>query len=164
MGLTTPPCGVPSYRESTAKNFGFKDNDGNVHMLDKFGFYKIEYPDKCSQKNPYVPGDREWLDGNRKLRSMMKVQQARYVERLYGLPQNWAAYRKYVVTRQNGRCARCACRLTERNTHVDCWPGVAGESGFQKESIPDHFVALCLPCYGQHRQQSRRSMKHTGQS
>lgn len=152
---------LPQHRKSTAKNFGFKDNDGNVHMLDKFGLYKIEYPDKCSQKNPYVPEDREWLEGNRKLREMMKVQQARYIQRLYGLPKNWAAYRKYVVTRQGGRCARCACKLTRRNTHVDYWPGVAGESELQKESIPDQVVAICLPCYG-HLQQRRSKKKYTG--
>ncbi|MDG6913607.1 MAG: group II intron reverse transcriptase/maturase [Nitrososphaerota archaeon] len=155
---------LPHHRKSMAKNFGFKDNDGNVHMLDKIGLYKIEYADKCSQKNPYVHEDREWLDGNRKLRAMMKVQQARYIERLYGLPQNWAAYRNFVVTRQNGRCARCACMLTERNTYVDHWPDMTREVGLQQESIPDTIVALCLPCYGRRRQQSRSSMKHTGPS
>ncbi len=153
---------LPYHRKSTAKNFGLKDNDGNVHMLDKFGFYKIEYPDKCSQKNPYVPEDREWLDGNRKLQETMRVQRARYIERLYGLPENWAFYRKYVLTRQDARCAKCACKLTGRNTHVDYWSGVAGAMRVQMEFIPDNLVALCLPCYG--RKQRRGNKKATGQS
>ncbi|WP_206923081.1 group II intron reverse transcriptase, partial [Alicyclobacillus suci] len=153
---------LPYHRKSTAKNFGFKDSDGNVHMLDKLGFYKIEYPDKCSQKNPYVLNDREWLDGNRKLRETIRVQRTRYIERLYGLPENWTSYRQYVVTRQNGRCAKCACKLTGQNTHVDYWPGVAGDIRVQMKSIPNNLVAVCIPCYG--RKQRRSNRKNTGQA
>ncbi|WDL97180.1 group II intron reverse transcriptase/maturase [Alicyclobacillus sp. ALC3] len=154
---------LPHHRRSTAKNFGFKDDRANVHMLDELGLYKIEYPDKCSQRNPYVHEDHEWLDGNRKLRVLMKVQQARYIERLYGLAENWTAYRKYVVTQQDGRCARCACRLTARNTHVDYWRGVAGEPHPDRELIPDKLAALCLRCYGQQRQR-RSDSRQAGQS
>ncbi|GMA60412.1 group II intron reverse transcriptase/maturase [Alicyclobacillus fastidiosus] len=153
---------LPYHRKSTAKHFGFKDSDGNVHMLDKFGFYKIEYPDKCSQRNPYVSEDREWLDGNRKLRATMKVQRARYIARLYGLPENWVYYRQSVMNRQNERCAVCACKLTARNVYVDYWPGIAGDVWGNKESIPDYFVALCLPCH--RRQQRRRNRIVTGQT
>ncbi|MFX4300936.1 group II intron reverse transcriptase/maturase [Alicyclobacillus tolerans] len=153
---------LPHHRRSTARNFGFRDDNGNVHVLDKLGLYKIEYPNKCSQKNPYVPEDREWLDRNRKLRETMRVQRARYIERLYGLSENWASYRKYVVTRQDGRCARCACKLTGQNTHVDYWPGVAGDIRIQMESIPDNLLALCIPCY--RRKQERSNKKTAGQS
>ena len=50
---------LPQYRKYTARNFGFKDDEWNVHMLDQLSYYKIEYPDKCSQRNPYVPKERE---------------------------------------------------------------------------------------------------------
>ncbi len=49
-------------------------DDSNVHMLDQLSYYKVEYPDKCSQKNPYVPEEREWLDANKKLRGLMKAE------------------------------------------------------------------------------------------
>lgn len=147
---------LSQHRWSTAKNFGFKDNDGNVHMVDKLGLYKIEYPDKCSQRNPYVPEDRKWLEGNRKLRNQLKAQQHREMERRYGLSQNWAAYRKLVVTRQDGRCARCACKLHLQNTHVDYWPGFVSKNRRWQESIPDHIVAVCLPCYGKRRREQQK--------
>ena len=150
---------LPHHRKSTAKNFGFKDDDGNVHMLDKLGFYKIEYPDKCSQKNPYVPEDREWLDGNRKLRELMKTQQAKFIQKIYGLSKNWASYRKHVVQRQDGRCVKCARKLTARNTHVHHWPRPAGETQSERERIPDYLVALCIPCYKRIRQQNVRKRK-----
>lgn len=148
---------LPHHRKSTAKNFGFRDNDGNVHMLDKFGLYKIEYPDKCSQKNPYVVEDREWLDGNRKLREIMKVQQTRFVQRLYGLSKNWGHYREHIVQRQNSQCSNCGCKLMRRNVHVHYVPQTAGEHSSQRELIPDNLVASCVPCYRQMRQQPIRN-------
>lgn len=148
---------LPHHRKSTAKNFGFRDDDGNVHMLDKFGLYKIEYPDKCSQKNPYVVEDREWLDGNRKLRETMKVQQTRFIQRIYGLPKNWGHYRQHIVQRQNRRCSICGCKLLRRDVHVHYLPGTAGERSSQRELIPDNLVASCVSCYRQMRQQRIRN-------
>ena len=143
---------LPQYRKYTARNFGFKDDDKNVHMLDQLSYYKTEYPDKCSQKNPYVPEEREWLDANRKLRSLMKAQQVRYLQRLYGLKQNWAFYRTQIVRRQNGRCAKCNRRLTQGYTHVHYWRGTAEDHTFGENSEPEYLVALCIPCYRKTRQ------------
>ena len=131
----------PQYRKYVAKNFGFKDSNGNVHMLDHFKYYKIEYPDKCSQKNPYVIEDRQWLDTNRKLRDLMKIQQARFLLRRYGLRENWTFYRQQIVREQAGRCANCNRKLISGNTHIH-YPHDAK----QKRKHQD-LVALCIPCY-----------------
>jgi len=147
---------LPQYRKYTARNFGFKDDDSNVHTLDQLSYYKVEYPDKCSQKNPYVPEEREWLDANRKLRGLMKAQQVRYLQRLYGLKQNWSFYRTQIVQRQNGRCAKCARRLTQGYTHVHHWRRTAGDHRIGENSEPDYLVALCIPCYRKTRQTSRQ--------
>jgi RNA-directed DNA polymerase len=145
----------PQYRKYTARNFGFKDDDKNVHMLDQLSYYKVEYPDKCSQRNPYVPEEREWLDANRKLRGLMKAQQVRYLQRLYGTKQNWAFYRTYIVRRQNGRCANCDRRLTQGYTHVHDWRSTIASHELKEQLEPDHFLALCIPCYRKTRQLSR---------
>jgi len=145
----------PQYRKYTARNFGFKDDDKNVHILDQLGYYKIEYPDKCSQKNPYVPEERDWLDANKKLRGLMKAQQVRYLQRLYGSKQNWAFYRTKIVQRQEGRCARCKRHLTQAYTHVYHWQGVAENHTFEEGQRPENLVALCIPCYRKTRQFSR---------
>lgn len=75
----------PEYRRYASKNFEFQDKDSDgVHTLDRLQFYKIEYPNKCSQKHPYVREEREELDKDKKLNELLKVQKKRFLARLFG--------------------------------------------------------------------------------
>ncbi|OPH48006.1 group II intron reverse transcriptase/maturase [Paenibacillus ferrarius] len=90
----------PQYRKYISRNFGFKDeNNDGVHMLDRLQYYKIEYPNKCSQKHPYVKEDREQLVSNRKLNELIRMHQKRFLHRLFGR-DNWFSFRTDVVKRQ----------------------------------------------------------------
>lgn len=53
-------------------------------MLDQLKYYKIEYPNKCSQKHPYVKEDRVQLDRDKKLNELLKIHKKRFLQRLFG--------------------------------------------------------------------------------
>lgn len=139
----------PQYRKYAASNFGFPDADtGGVYMLDKLSYYKIEYPNKCSQKHPYIKEDRVWLEGARKLNDLIKAQKKRFLQRLFG-GDNWFSFRSDIAKRQHGRCAQCSCQLT-KNTHV-YYRDSNSYLNHPEEEWNDFLIALCMSCYKQKR-------------
>lgn len=136
----------PQYRKYVARNFGFKDEEnGGVHMLDQLKYYKIEYPNKCSQKHPYVKEDRLQLDRDKKLNELLKIHKKRFLQRLFGR-DNWFSFRTDVVKRQKGYCAGCKRKLTQGYTHV-YFRDSNSHLERSEEEWNEYLVALCISCY-----------------
>jgi len=136
----------PEYRKYASKNFGFRDKDSNgVHMLDRLQSYKIEYPNKCSQKHPYVREEREELDKDKKLNELLKIHKKRFLERLFGR-DNWFSFRRDVVKKQKGLCFHCNRKLNRLNTHV-YFQDHHSHLKYPEEQWNDFLIALCIPCH-----------------
>lgn len=136
----------PQYRKYAARNFGFEDQvSGGVHMLDQLRYYKIQYPNKCSQKHPYVKEDRELLNRDKKLNELLKLHKKRSLQRLFG-GDNWFSFRMDVVKRQKGCCAGCKRKLTQEYTHV-YFRDSSSHLERPEEEWNDYLVALCMSCY-----------------
>lgn len=110
------------FRRYKSSNFGiFLDGSKeDAVLVENLAFYPIRYANLHSQKNPYIPDERAFLEQQRKIHQLTEnmYKLADLLELKPRQHRNTVEYLRLAVLTQQGRCSLCGKVLNRKNMAV----------------------------------------------